>query len=390
MRLRYFFAQVIAGTRSIAPHFAVMVILGATVEGQPPVVPPGECTSSVIQVFLTNDAEPGQPGSPLGHGWISLDGSNYRLDEDGKINSSALFNCPATGTITSALNRLPIPALHAPSIFGASLRYVKPLPNNLYVLPPRLSNAVAYEVSEAQNGPNSAQSNPTKPLWEVIIESPGLAALISVLGVSLFGTLLANHLQRTGKEREERSNKQERNRQSELQMAQAYLDGDLNAIAEMLGVVTSASTKAENLVAITFKRFQIYEHNTPEQKNFRNQVRSAFNAAVADWYGRREILGVKLGTHHKRSSAVFCAWVEVSDATTTLLDKSAKIYNDYDDRNQQPWSDDEVTGMLQAERKALEQGLKRFSEAIFTFHNSVACHYHVFMPSEETVSVQSV
>jgi len=244
------------------------------------------------------------------------------------------------------------------------------------------SYALAYEIAPDPEKDGKTPTN-AKPWWQSIIESSGLAALITVLGGGIIGNYLSNRYQKAAKLRESQLNSDEAAKQRRFQGAQQYLEAEIKVVQEILRLVTSTSSRTEDLVLLTTKRFT--SSNDEESTKGRVDMRAKFNAAVDEWKCGRETLGASLGTYHKQDYPVFSKWVEVRRATSSLMDKGIEIYGSFFD-NPQPTSIQVAAEKLQTERESLDRAISDFSETLLRFRIDFAIRHDLFDPGEKSAT----
>ncbi|HUI43788.1 MAG TPA: hypothetical protein VL523_17645 [Terriglobia bacterium] len=373
--------------RNVSPTnvgLAVFLALAGTVTSQSMAVaqqpvPPGELASGSGYVEEAT-------GARVANGFIHLtyangDTKTVNLGDDGTFPTCEVCgNCA-----TSSAAVLPVADNRLSHRFAGVLsRATSDSPGPSAPLPD-MTQAITYETAMAEILKLRFPDKDRKPGWQVFIESVGGAAAITVVIGGLLGGLLTAFVQRKWKEREILLDQLDSRKRSQLQRDQQYLDGEMKVVRDILEFITSSSVAAEDLVQIASKRFQVGEKPSASLLEYREQARSAFNAATRSWRSQREILGVTLGSYHGEESAVFRAWSRARQATTNLQKAAQAFYDRYYDSGQKPVPENEIASACLAERNEMDAALVEFSQALFTFRKHTTEDSDVFSHAEAPV-----
>ena len=192
-------------------------------------------------------------------------------------------------------------------------------------------------------------SREKKASWIIaLLETPGGAALVTVVLGGIVGTIITSQWQ-------------ERIKQRELSLA-AYAEYAkqeqeiANRTYELIGGGIAAS---DDLLTLTEPAFDLTRYSGEEQKRVagqRQNIREAFNAQDRKWRAERETLGLLLGYYHHGQPEVIAAWQQAEDSVTHYFDCARNAYLD-------PPTDPGNSALCSTERKNFRQRLAELTQS---------------------------
>jgi hypothetical protein len=171
--------------------------------------------------------------------------------------------------------------------------------------------------ASAMKGLKSGATDTPKPAWERFLSSPGVIAIVTVLGTGVFGTIITGKIQ-------------EHNRRSE----QAYLAYDKN-LTLMLEVVKRAfeipmrySSASENLIVITDPLWRSKQDAQPSDpiEQAKAAVLKEFNDADAEWRKQSASIGYLLVWYLPEHKEVRQQWRDVEKTVGAYRDCALDVY----------------------------------------------------------------
>ncbi len=248
--------------------------------------------------------------------------------------------------------------------------------------------AASYQNPSIHEGFDKSSAAAPKPPWEILLESAGGAAFITILGGGIIGSFLTWYLQQKSKQREILLSQLEVDKQRRLQRGQIYLDNEIKVITDLLTLVTSSVSKAEDLVSLTSERNKVRPDRRVEMLKYHDETRARFNNASDAWKSGREILGVMLGTFHGQGSNVMRAWTRVRVTVTRLMSECEDYFNHWDYKDSPPRPNDEVDNLCRSNREVLEKSLSSFSQELFIARARFATESELLTEGEQKEMLQ--
>lgn len=152
----------------------------------------------------------------------------------------------------------------------------------------------------------SAQKQDPKPKWQILIESTGGAALITVLLGGIAGGLITARYQ--SKQAELQRDREKQERMEQLRFAASKNGFDL---------IFATIAAAEDIINLSSKDM----YRAPKEQ--REKIRSAYNIADANWRRLRPVVGVTMAYYSPDQRAAATAWTVASDYVTKYSDCAA-------------------------------------------------------------------
>ncbi|HLJ89859.1 MAG TPA: hypothetical protein VKZ53_23830 [Candidatus Angelobacter sp.] len=138
-----------------------------------------------------------------------------------------------------------------------------------------------------------------KPRWQILIESSGCAALITVLFGGILGGVITARYQSHQADLE-------RVRSREQQVEQLKFDAERKAF-DLIFATVGAAEDVINLSSREMKRAPSIQ---------RNNIRKAYNMADAEWRKRQAVTGLPMVYYATDSRAATAAWQTASKSVT--------------------------------------------------------------------------
>ena len=201
----------------------------------------------------------------------------------------------------------------------------------------------------------------SKPWWLRMLETPGGAALITVLIGGLLGGWISSIIQSGAKDREFQQAWLKARGDQAMLAYKDFVEKRSNLITELYGRVGSSVSASEDLINLSRKDFIVDSTLEPEVKEarrkYRDSIRDRFELVEADWRKDRDRFGLLIDFYHPDQKPLVEAWGTVTESLTGYM-RCSKNWHDthYGDEN----TDQACT----SERARLTTSLQAFSAEI--------------------------
>jgi hypothetical protein len=148
-----------------------------------------------------------------------------------------------------------------------------------------------------------AQKNNPKPKWQMLIESSGGAALITVLLGGIVGGLITARYQSKEAELQRTRSKQDRVEQLRLDASKSAFD-----------LVFATIAAAEDVINLSSQQMLV------APKAQRDGIRAAYNVADINWRTRSAVVGVTMAYYTMDYRGTTAAWMTVRNDVTKYFD----------------------------------------------------------------------
>jgi len=169
-----------------------------------------------------------------------------------------------------------------------------------------LNQALAIEFVKAAKKPE------TRTHWLDVLNSSTIAALITVVLGTVFGSFLSSAIQEKSKKND-----------TQLASYREYLQQEREVVEKVFQAVGSLQAASENRIASTGENFNTTQGTSKEKEavaGVKRQILLDYNAADTQWHKQEPQLGLELDLEHQNDPAVIAAWQNVSSEMTRFSD----------------------------------------------------------------------
>lgn len=176
-----------------------------------------------------------------------------------------------------------------------------------------LNQALAIEFIKATKAPES------KTHWLNVLNSSTIAALITVVLGTVFGSLLSSSIQEKSKKND-----------TQLASYKEYLERERQVVEKVFQTIGAVQAASENLIASTGEDFNTTQGTSKEKeavKKTKQQILQDYNTADTRWHTQELQLGLEMDLEHQNDPAVISAWQNVSAEMTGVSDCAKRWVN---------------------------------------------------------------
>jgi hypothetical protein len=163
----------------------------------------------------------------------------------------------------------------------------------------------------------------SKPWWLRMLETPGGAALITVLIGGLLGGWISSLIQSGAKEREFQQAWLKARGDQAMLAYKDFVEKRSNLINEVFGRVGSSVSASEDLINLSLRDFTVNPKFEPEVKTalhkYKNSVVDRFELVESDWRKDRDRLGLLIDFYHPDQKPLVDAWGTVTESLTGYM-----------------------------------------------------------------------
>lgn len=201
----------------------------------------------------------------------------------------------------------------------------------------------------------SSIQKPEKRGWQRFLETPGGAALITVLLGGILGQWINLSIQKSVKEREFQQGWLKARGDQALEGYKEYLGQEKELIQRAYKLIGSCLSTSEDLIILTRKEFAPGSHVGVEEQT--TALREQYNKIDMQWRSEREEIGLLMSYYHQGQQTVIVAWQEVQEAITSFMDCARHWYLVHP----QPIDDPEA---CRKEKESLREKLSKLSASL--------------------------
>jgi hypothetical protein len=202
----------------------------------------------------------------------------------------------------------------------------------------------------------------SKPWWLRMLETPGGAALITVLIGGLLGGWISSIIQSGAKDREFQQAWLKARGDQAMLAYKDFVEKRSNLITELYGRVGSSVSASDDLINLSRKDFTALPELEPEvktaRKEYQKSIDDRFEQVEADWRKDRDRLGLLIDFYHPDQKPLVEAWGTVTESLTGYM-RCAKKW-----REGHVGDEENLDKACTTERSVLTTSLRAFSEEI--------------------------
>lgn len=214
-----------------------------------------------------------------------------------------------------------------------------------------LNQALAVEFLKLKR--NGKEEEPPKSSWNSILQSVAPTIITVVIG-GILGGALADHIQETNRQNDERRAWQ-----------QANLADEQKTVDQAFTTIGKTVSASQDVIDITGEGFD--EHAPGLSAADRNQLASqkraiwqTYNSATAAWRVEHDRIGLLLTIQHENPAEIKAAWVQVAGSVDGFSECTLK----YNKQNSAPVAHADLQLACDKQRAALSESLGNLTQLI--------------------------
>jgi hypothetical protein len=168
----------------------------------------------------------------------------------------------------------------------------------------------------------SAANKAKKPAWQRFLESPGGAAMITVILGGILGQWINLSIQESVKERNFQQDWLKARGDQALEAYKEYLAQEKDLIQRVYKLIGQSVSATEDLLILSTPEFSPGSHAGIEGQ--RKTIREQYNKIDAQWRAECEEVGLLMSYYHRDHPDVAGAWEHVRTSITGFMDCARK------------------------------------------------------------------